>query len=719
MSPQKKVPVLMQKEISQYTSKDPGSIGPDRREASIRKSRGAAEVNISPHQVSLTGKFISGAKTLGSAVVGLSPSKRRALAPSRQDIMKTPTPESRRTYPGSESLRALRDNYDASPNPSQWAGTTPSTQSEPVTDLLYGNEPMNESDNASTETYGVMPEACTEQERLDQVRIDLKEACRFLRAMALCEGTSGASEDEETIDYATEIAETILGKRSKLETERHAVLLDAMNEVAKRIIGVEVAARAESTRMDKKIDEIMGKTAESNRRIGLVVDRIDAAAKSKVPTRQGFENAPTTGGRPDKENHTPNGAAATNSYAAKAARMPTNPNRAHHPSRFIVQFPPGGIAKEARLHEEEVVRRVNEALGENPTSAHLHIVAATYNQQGNLILSTRSDQTAAEVVPFTKQFIERIAQGHKTEAREDKRWFKIQVDGVSTRSTAITIDGPQIVVRSPLEIHEHLARCNPAYADAIPNIVALPRWMRSQEETRNIPRSSIVFAVDNEAAAKKILELRSLAAFSRHCTLRAYQDRPPIRQCKKCWGWDHAAERCKEKGELCRLCGEGHTEEEHKAKDRKEGEAREARIRNGEMATEEELRENWKCTNCATMGADAKAWNHPADSRRCPARIAKYGTSRNYEKIAERTADPWKVVIPKQKTTQARPGGKKAAAATKHSDPTSTDPVLRFENAFATLDPDLPHSQNVGWNGQMVNRTAADYGDEDVAPSTC
>ena len=112
-------------------------------------------------------------------------------------------------------------------------------------------------------------------------------------------------------------------------------------------------------------------------------------------------------------------------------------------------------------------------------------------------------------------------------ALKDKRWFKIQVDGVSTHTMANY--GPRTLLAAET-VHEELRTCNPAYAQAADHIVSPPRWMRTQEELKNTLRSSLVFTVDDEDIAKELLWGNSLAAFAHYCPLHAYQQRPPVKQ---------------------------------------------------------------------------------------------------------------------------------------------------------------------------------------------
>ena len=67
-------------------------------------------------------------------------------------------------------------------------------------------------------------------------------------------------------------------------------------------------------------------------------------------------------------------------------------------------------------------------------SKHLKVVAASYNRQGNLILSTRADQTAAELLKHEdvlKPTLAWLSGNREVIIQEDKKWFKIQIDGVT------------------------------------------------------------------------------------------------------------------------------------------------------------------------------------------------------------------------------------------------------------------------------------------------
>ena len=76
--------------------------------------------------------------------------------------------------------------------------------------------------------------------------------------------------------------------------------------------------------------------------------------------------------------------------------------------------------------------------------------------------------------------------------RKDKKWFKIQVDGVNTGSLSI---GEGRVLYSTETVHMELLACNPLYNKAQNLIVAKPRWLRTDEELHTTPKSSLVFTL--------------------------------------------------------------------------------------------------------------------------------------------------------------------------------------------------------------------------------
>ena len=62
-----------------------------------------------------------------------------------------------------------------------------------------------------------------------------------------------------------------------------------------------------------------------------------------------------------------------------------NPNSSHHPSRLIAQFLPHGIPLDNRPDPCSFTTQINTALANNRTSKHLKVVAASFNNHGEML----------------------------------------------------------------------------------------------------------------------------------------------------------------------------------------------------------------------------------------------------------------------------------------------------------------------------------------------
>ena len=339
----------------------------------------------------------------------------------------------------------------------------------------------------------------------------------------------------------------------------------------------------------------------------------------------------------------------------QTTKISSNPNSSHHPSRLVAQFLPKGIPDTMRPDPSNIVANINTALSHNQASRHLKVVAASFNSQGNLILSTRADQTASDLLRFQEALrpvLNNIGNSSDVQLREDKKWFKIQVDAVSTHSISIT---NQHILRSAETVHEELLACNPLYAQLQSSLSAKPRWLRAEEELTTTSRSSLVFATTDEEAARKILKQKFLAAFGRHCPVRAFQDRPPLTQCRNCWKLDHSTQQCKADAR-CRICSGTHKEEDHQYTNPPNcHRCSRAQEMGDSMDTTAEghCPHDVRCINC--LGNCNVEQNHPADARRCPARLEKYGTARENERRAQKSSNPWTSVKPKKPKHKTNP----------------------------------------------------------------
>ena len=109
----------------------------------------------------------------------------------------------------------------------------------------------------------------------------------------------------------------------------------------------------------------------------------------------------------------------------------SNPNKAHDPIHLVVYFSPdtNTILRENNF---TIVNDINQLLKSNGAPDNQVVTAVKWNLQGNYIIITHSDTTAADIIPFTEGIANVIIPGATDTIREDKKWFKIKVNNVRT-----------------------------------------------------------------------------------------------------------------------------------------------------------------------------------------------------------------------------------------------------------------------------------------------
>lgn len=438
-----------------------------------------------------------------------------------------------------------------------------------------------------------------------------------------------------------------------------------------------------------QIEPLMNTIGDLCQKVGSLTDALETQNNERTGLRTLQGSMHATAPKPLSQANSPNtpnsasfsrvvqtGKTPIHQQLPTQASAPSNPRLAHHPTRLVAQFLPNGVPASNRRDPSVIVAKVNTALSSAQRTRQIRVVAASYNKQGNIILSTRADQSAAELTKYEdiiKPALISVSGIQNVVLREDKKWYKIQIDGVNTGS--LTIAGERST-HTGEKIHDELMICNPLYSQLTKHIVAKPRWLRTHEELQTTPRSSLVFALDNEDAARSLLNIRALAVFGRHCSLRAFQERPPVIQCRNCWKFDHSTDHCKGEG-CCRICSGPHKEADHQMSDPTTCDKCAYARERGDMDTtsEGQCPHQLKCTNCVVDYDNDH--EHPADSRRCPTRLAKYGTARGNERRALKD-NPWSKPKPKRTTP------KKKITPRAAENPTTPE---ASQNRFAPIQP--------------------------------
>jgi len=213
-------------------------------------------------------------------------------------------------------------------------------------------------------------------------------------------------------------------------------------------------------------------------------------------------------------------------YAQAAAKpnnhnQETNLSKTNHPTRLIISFE-NGVPANKRRDPIIIINDINKFLAENIKAQHLKVTAIRWNPQGNYILYTRSDQQASDLLIFSDTLPSIITPGHNGLAREDKKWYKIEIAGIRT--------GLQDGIKGAFpfqKIHSHLCENNLEYAKI--NVILLSCWTWPPTELGTQGFSSVVFAVDDKDQHIHLLKnVHTLAAWGRIVYMHEWMDRPPI-----------------------------------------------------------------------------------------------------------------------------------------------------------------------------------------------
>ncbi|PPQ85683.1 hypothetical protein CVT25_002135 [Psilocybe cyanescens] len=553
---------------------------------------------------------------------GLTPKAQKHRKQSRHSPLSSPTP------PPRLGIKTRIDTH----------ASTPSLETQSIINM--DEEMADDEDDSDFFDRFSDPQPTDINETVGNIYGNLLETNKLMAHLHSMDALSAAREHPGIVEHISILAPALMTGSLKDLAEQQTKILSLLESITKTLSALQTNIDTNLTSVCNKISNLDKDLTETKTYLKLMQTKA-TGIQAPVNPQDAYKKTKAIAGQTLVKVGTP---PSPNCPEEPTKPKPDNlnPDTSHHPSRLIVQFHPDGILDKDKSEPETIVQTVNDALRNDPKSNHLRVVAARFNSQGNLILSTRADQTAAELITHANLFIPTINKGYKTSVRVDRRWYKIQVDRVS--SCRLTIGGERSV-REPESIHTELAACNPFYAEIMNSITSPPRWMCTKEELLTTTRSSVVFAVDQERIAKTFLERRTLAAFGRHCPLRAYQDRPPITQCKKCWGWDHKAEHCKE-NTRCRLCSKAHATEEHQDEPCQKCNIMELNGDSMDTRDGSSCYHNLRCVNCIAGGKPDH--NHAADARQCPTRIEKYGTVRDIERKSRKAEDPWTVATGKK-----------------------------------------------------------------------
>lgn len=282
-----------------------------------------------------------------------------------------------------------------------------------------------------------MPQLSNAQQTIDNIYSSLKEINKYMSHLHSMNATPLARQHHGIRENIEFLSASLMIDSMKTFAEHQDKILASINSITDTIAIMQETIKSNHTVVIEKIKNIEkpAPKVQPLEPVELTESSWSTVAKRTKPSTNQPKTTTTT-----------NPATPTPSQEKALTATQTinpNPDTSHHPLRLIVQFHPDSILDKDREDPETVIQLVNSTLGIDEKAKYLKVIAVRYNTQGNLILSTRADQTTAELINYASLFIPHISKGYQTTVRVNKQWFKIQVDGVSTRR--LTIGGKRTV----------------------------------------------------------------------------------------------------------------------------------------------------------------------------------------------------------------------------------------------------------------------------------
>ncbi|KAF8976838.1 hypothetical protein BDQ17DRAFT_1440948 [Cyathus striatus] len=249
-------------------------------------------------------------------------------------------------------------------------------------------------------------------------------------------------------------------------------LMKTMSGIERKIDGIK--DRVENN-IKNKLGNIQETIEEKEKRILKCIEWLEETIQNKNNNAQTTDSKISQTTTPTQSLHTSKipvtsqlGPQATtpNQYLSKVEhkknnQAPLNPTAAYHPSRAVLVYK-NGIPPEQRLKPEEICDHINKALKRNERTNELQVIAEKYTQHRNIIVNTKANQKATELVKHADKVLPLLHPDIPAIARADMKWWKIQIDRVPTHK--LTAMG-EVFIHDKDDVHKELKDCNPAYMD--------------------------------------------------------------------------------------------------------------------------------------------------------------------------------------------------------------------------------------------------------------
>lgn len=176
---------------------------------------------------------------------------------------------------------------------------------------------------------------------------------------------------------------------------------------------------------------------------------------------------------------------------------------------------------------------MNEALEKAQVEPWKRVAAVQYSLNGNITIIAREGCSGNDLLPHADLLAPHIVPpGVTYTARPDITWYCVEIHGVPIRD----LNGTP---RSPESISEEIKFNWPLYGNF--SKVALPRWKASLDTLYDTTKclATIIVPFTKREDAEQLLTRKEIFLFNQRCSITAYEDRPPVRYCQKCWSIEH------------------------------------------------------------------------------------------------------------------------------------------------------------------------------------
>ncbi|KDR78135.1 hypothetical protein GALMADRAFT_138272, partial [Galerina marginata CBS 339.88] len=290
--------------VPEHPTENPGAIGPTKSLKSMRAARvdsTSAATNLQrPPSTNVLIRAFNGATNatrtilkspskapkpdhLGNPITptGRNPSTQNDTTPTKRSLVRT-TPNINTDSAVDEQMLGPYTNADGN-----WGSTDTVESVGPLRTDLFSPQAQNQEDSQSfDEASAITTDTTTfsEEQKLDNVRTNLKDACRFLRSLTLL---STAREDPETNQYVKEITEIVSGEAFHTAAERNTTLLAAIAAIAQQVTHAAEGAKHNTVAIDKKLDQVILSSSENARNLTTIAMRAVGGAGLGAGTTNG------------------------------------------------------------------------------------------------------------------------------------------------------------------------------------------------------------------------------------------------------------------------------------------------------------------------------------------------------------------------------------------------------------------------------------------------